>query len=273
MIGWLAAGALAYGAAVGSLFLAQRSLMYFPDREMPVRSHWNAADMEVVELRTADGLVLTGWHRRPTRPGRPTVVLFHGNAGHLGMRAFKARVFLEAGYGVLLAPYRGFGGNPGQPSEEGLYRDARAALDHLEGLGVTGPGVVLYGESLGTGVAVQMATERAVAAVILEAPFTAIADVAATHFRLVPVRPLIRDRYDNLSKIRYIRAPLLVIHGEHDITVPVRFGRRLFAAAREPKRALFLPRAGHNDVYEYGAGDAALAFLQEVVRTFPGPGH
>jgi fermentation-respiration switch protein FrsA (DUF1100 family) len=262
----LAAGAMVYGTTVGALYLVQRRLLYLPDPVPADRERWGAADMALLEVRTEDGLTLTGWHRGPREPGRPTVALFHGNAGHLGLRSFKARQFINAGYGVLLASYRGWGGNPGRPTEAGLYRDARAFLDRLSGLGVAEQRLVVYGESLGTGVAVQMATERAVRAVVLEAPYTTIPDVGAKRFPFAPVRTLMRDRFDSLSKIGGIRAPLLIVHGERDRTVPVRLGRRLFAAAVEPKRAVWLPQAGHNDVFDHGAGRAVLEFLGEVAE-------
>lgn len=260
MVALLAAGtAVGYGGLLGLLYAAQRRLLFFPDRAPARPEAWNVADMAPIVVRTVDGLDLTGWHRPPSRAGLPTVVLFHGNAGHLGMRGFKARHLLDAGFGVLLAGYRGYGGNPGQPSEDGLYADARAFLDRMG----EAP-VVVYGESLGTGVAVQMAVERRVAGVVLEAPYTSVPDIGAMRFPWAPVRLLMRDRFDSLAKIGRIRAPLLIVHGERDRTIPIRFGRRLFEAAAEPKRAAWLPAAGHNDVYDHGAFEIVRRFLEEL---------
>ena len=246
-----------YAAAATLLFLTQRSLMYFPSTVMP-----NAAGsgMTAVAYDTADGLKLTGWYA-PAAPGRPTVVLFQGNAGHYGDRAAKTRFLRTAGYGVLLAGYRGYGGNPGRPTEAGLVADGEAALAWLHRHGVPSEQIVLYGESLGSGVACILGYGHDVAAVILEAPFTTVADVARTRFPIFPVNLLVRDRFDNLSRIAGIGSPLLILHGERDATVPIRLGRRLFDAAHEPRQAAWFAQGGHNDLYDHGAADAVLAFL------------
>ncbi|MBF0247582.1 MAG: alpha/beta hydrolase, partial [Alphaproteobacteria bacterium] len=150
-----------YVAVLALMYVVQRQFIYYPDATPSTPAEAGVAEMAVVRLETADGLALTSWLARPSRTGRVTVVLFHGNAGTLAGRGSKARLFLDAGHGVMLVEYRGYGGNPGHPTEQGLYADARAALDHLDGLGIAGRDVVLYGESLGTGVATAMAAERA----------------------------------------------------------------------------------------------------------------
>lgn len=251
------------------LFVFQRNLLYFPSKERPRPEAFGLAGVVApVELTTEDGLTLLAWHRPPARHGLPTVVYFHGNGGHIGHRAGKVAIFIEAGFGVLLAEYRGYGGNPGRPSEAGLYRDGRAARDFLRRRGVPDGRMVVYGESLGAGVAVQMATETRAAALVLEAPFTSIAAVAQSHYPFVPAYWLVLDRFDSLAKIGRAGAPLLLLHGERDRIVPPRFGRALFAAASEPKEARFFPAAGHNDLYEHGAGNAVLDFLRRRVPAF-----
>jgi uncharacterized protein len=254
-----------YAAFVGTLFVLQRSMLYFPDSSVPSPHQSLVPEMKPVEVTTNDGLVMRSWYRA-AEDGRPTVVLFHGNAGHIGHRAFKARVFMKAGFGMMLVGYRGYGGNPGKPTEEGLFEDARAALQFLDGQGGTPENVVLYGESLGSGVAVRMAAERApvapVGALILEAPYTSIADVAAHHYPYLPARLLVRDRYDSLAVIAKIRTPLLIIHGEVDRTIPTRFGRTLFAAAVEPKEAQWIENADHNGLFDFGAGALAVDFIE-----------
>ena len=254
-----------YVAFVGTLFVLQRSMLYFPDSSMPSPHQSLVPEMEAVSVTTADGLEIQSWYRA-AEDGRATVVLFHGNAGHIGNRAFKARVFMKAGFGMMLVGYRGYGGNPGKPTEDGLYEDSRAALQFLDGQGGNPGSMVFYGESLGSGVAVQMAMERAkgtpVGALILEAPFTSIADVAAHHYPYLPARHLVRDRYDSAAKIAKIRAPLLVIHGENDRTVPTRFGRALFKAAVEPKESNWIENADHNGLFDFGAGALAVDFIQ-----------
>lgn len=255
-----------YGLAVAAIYLLQRKLMYFPYGPLAPPAEVGLGDMREVAIETADGLRLVAWHRPPTQEGAPTVVLFHGNAGNIAGRAFKARLFLDAGYGLLLVEYRGFGGNPGAPDEAGLYEDGRAALDFLSGEGVAGASLVLYGESLGSGVAVQMASEREVGALVLEAPFTSADDVGAAAYPFLPVRLLIKDHFASVEKIGAVAAPLLIVHGERDRTVPVALGKRLLAAANEPKEGLFIPQANHMTLYDYGAGAAVLDFL---ARRFP----
>ena len=246
------------------LFVFQRSMLYFPDASVPVLEASGIGDMEAVTLTTSDGLGLLSWYRRAA-PGRPSLVFFQGNAGNIEHRGFKVRSFLESGLGLLLVGYRGYGGNPGKPSEEGLYRDGRAALAFLAADGVAPDHWVLYGESLGTGVAVQLASERAgespVGALVLEAPYTSIAEVAGHHYPFVPAGLLVRDRFDSAAKIARVGAPVFIFHGDRDRTIPMRFGKDLFEAAAEPKESLWLKGASHNDLYEYGASQAVLDFL------------
>ncbi len=252
----------AYGSVIGAAFAAQRHFIYFPDGTRPEPDRRVLPHVTPVMLETADGLALLAWHQAPRRAGAPTLVYFHGNAGHLGVRATKLAPYLEAGYGGLLTSWRGFSGNPGKPSERGLYDDGRAALAFLARAGVSPDRVILYGESLGTGVAVQLATETKPAAVVLEAPYTSVPDIAAWRVPIAPVRPLVIDRYDSLAKIASVRAPLLVVHGELDSTIPARFGKRLFDAANDPKQGVFIKGAGHLDLYEHGMAGIVLDFLR-----------
>lgn len=257
----LAGGALLYLALLGALFGGQRRLIYLPDTVTPDPAQAGVPEMRPVRLSTGDGLSLLAWYRPALDPEGATLVYFHGNAGHIGMRGAKVKPYLEAGYGVLLPSFRGYSGNPGRPSEEGLYRDARAALDYLEAAGVEAERIVLYGESLGSGVAVEMAARKPAAALVLEAPFTSIPDVAAYRFPFMPVRYLVHDRFDSQAKIARVSAPVLIVHGERDATVPARFGRKLFAAASEPKEIRLIPKGGHNDLYDHGMAEIVLDFL------------
>jgi fermentation-respiration switch protein FrsA (DUF1100 family) len=252
---------VAYAALVGGLFLFQRQLLYFPDRTRPELAGLEQLGVREGVLSTEDGLSLLSWYL-PGHPGRPVILYFHGNGGHIGHRVERMLRFAREGYGVLMPEYRGYGGNPGTPSESGLYADARAALGFLEHEGVAPNRLVLYGESLGSGVAVELAAQRDVAGVILEAPFTSVAEVAQCHFPYVPAARLVIDRFDSRSRIDRVRASILVLHGERDRVVPVRFGRALFDAAPEPKKGWFVPEAGHEDLARYGALDAAVAFIE-----------
>ncbi len=262
--------AVGYAAIVVLVFLLQRQMMYPAGGVMTTPAEVGLSDVEEISVTTKDGLKLRSWYAAPA-PGRPTVVYFHGNAGTIADRAHKARLFAGAGIGMLLVEYRGYGGNPGSPTESGLYADGRANLAWLAAQGGSPSSWVLYGESLGTGVAVGLAWEQAeagapVAGLILEAPFTSMADAAQHHYPYLPARWLTRDRYPSLDRIPGVGAPLMIIHGLRDRVVPVGHGKRLFAAAREPKQAVWLEHAGHNDVFDHDGGARVLAFIEELMR-------
>ena len=260
MLPLLGFAVVAYAALVGGLYIFQRQLLYLPDRTRPELLGLEKLGVREVTLSTEDGLSLLSWYL-PGRPGRPIIVYLHGNGGHIGYRAERLLRLAREGYGVLMAEYRGYGGNPGTPSEAGFYADGRAALGFLERKGVAPNRLVLYGESLGSGVAVELAAQHQIAALILEAPPTSVAEVAQCHFPFVPAARLVTDRFDSLSRIAKVRAPILVLHGERDRVVPVRFGRALFDAAPEPKEGWFTPDAGHEDLARYGGLDVAVAFI------------
>jgi len=260
---FLIAAVVGYVALVGLLFVFQRSLVFMPPREPPgTPAMAGVAEMRAIEVETKDGLRLLSWFAPPAVVGKPVIVQFHGNASMLAYRAGVARLFLDAGYGVLLVGYRGYNGNPGQPTEAGLYADARTNLDWLAVNGFAGQQIVLNGESLGTGVAVQMAIERQVGAVVLEAPYSRLTAAAAVHYPYVPVALLMKDKFDSIDKISQVEAPLLVVMGELDKVIPVAQGRALFAAKSGDKQAAWLPEAGHNDLYAHGAWEAISAFLE-----------
>ena len=266
MTNFITVTAVVYVVFVAALYVFQRNLMYMPDTSVPSTVHSGVPEMQPVTLETEDGLKLLAWYRAVE--GQPVVVYFHGNAGNIGDRGFKARPYLDAGFGVLLVSYRGYGGNRGSPTEEGLYADARAALDFLKAQDVAPERTVIYGESLGTGVAVQMASElgpeNPAAALVLEAPFTSMGDVAAHHYPYVPARWLIRDHFDSAAKIAGINTPVLIVHGDRDRTIPIKFGRMLFEAAVEPKESRWLEGANHNDLYDFGAAEVVIEFVRRL---------
>lgn len=261
--GWILTLLLVYVVFIASLTLMQKHLMYFPDSTRFVPSEWALKELDPVDATTVDGLTITSWYHPARSATKFTIVFFQGNAGHLGFRNYKVRPWLDAGYGVLMVGYRGFG-NAGSPSETGLYNDARAALDTLNKRGVPDKAIVLYGESMGTGVATQMATEHHAAALILESPYTSVPDVGADRYPLVPVHLLLQDVYDSLDKIEDVHMPLLLLHGELDQVVPIKFGKKLFAAANEPKQAEFVPDAGHNNVYNLRVQQIILNFISNL---------
>jgi uncharacterized protein len=259
---------VAYGGIVGSLSLFQRQLLYRPSKTRPGLADLALLGVREVALTTADGLSLFSWYLPPAA-GRPVIAYFHGNGGHIGYRAERLRRFAFEGYGVLLAEYRGYAGNPGTPCEAGFYADADAALSFLVVQNIAPSRLVLWGESLGSGVAVYLAAQREVAGVILEAPFVSVAAAAQHHYPFVPAELLVRDRFDSHSRIGRVTAPLLVLHGERDMIVPVRHGRALLDAATAPKEGWFAPEAGHQDLAKFGALDAAIAFIERRLCCAP----
>ena len=252
-----------YLLLLSALFFLQRNMLYLPSSTRPNLQSAGLPEMRALTTQTADGLELSHWFLPPKRSDGVVMVVFQGNAGHLGDRLFKFRRLIAAGHGLLLTGYRGYSGNPGSPSETGLIADGRSVLEHLVSSDVPAERLVLYGESLGSGVAVRLAAERSVGAVILEAPYTSIAAVAQHHYWYVPVRWLLHDKWESALHIAKIEAPLMVVHGGRDRTVPIAFGRQLFEKAREPKEAHWIEAAAHNDLYEHGVEALVLEFVEK----------
>jgi fermentation-respiration switch protein FrsA (DUF1100 family) len=256
-------------ATVGLLWVFQRRLIYLPSGAVPPAASV-LPGAEEVAFTTADGLRLRGWFVPPrgsAGPGaaRPAVLVCNGNGGNRAMRAALAAALARMGLAVLLFDYRGYGGNPGQPTEEGLAADARAAAGYLAGRpGVDPARLVYFGESLGAAVALRLATERPPAALVLRSPFASLAEVGRVHYPVLPVSWLLRDRFDSAALAGRLTAPLLVVAGDRDGIVPVAHSRRLFAAAPQPKRLVVLEGADHNDP-DLLAGPRLLAELRSFL--------
>ncbi|MEE8370987.1 MAG: alpha/beta hydrolase [Sphingomonadales bacterium] len=265
MIRFIIIGVATYLIIVVVMYLAQRQLMYFPDTQRYDPAAAGLKDFSEIELTTGDGVELVAWYKAAAG-GRPTIVIFQGNAGNIANRVFKARAFSDRGFGVLMPNYRGYGGSGGKPTEEGLVEDGRTAMRYLEGEGIEAAEIILHGESLGSGVAVALATQFPVAALVLEAPYTSLPDVAASAYPWLPVRYLLKDRFDSLSRIGDLNMPLFVVNGTDDEVIPARLGRELFEAANQPKSMVSIQGAHHNDVWELGGGAAMLDYLE---KTFP----
>src|SRR5713226_3304827 len=185
--GWLLGiAAVLYAALLGGMYAFQRNLLYRPDTSKPDWTDLDLPTLQEIELIASDGVRLFAWYVPPSA-GRPVIVYFHGNGGNIADRADRMLYFAAAQFGVLIVEYRGYGGNPGSPSEAGLFADARAGLDFLKSERIASGRIVLYGESLGTGVAVRMASERPVALLLLESPYASMAAVAQRHYPYVPV--------------------------------------------------------------------------------------
>jgi len=252
-----------YAAILLAAYLGQRRLMYFPDRARTLPSQVGLPDVEERALRTPDGARVMAWYGK-AKPGQPTLLYFHGNAGSLANRAERVRRFMAEGWGVYMMTYRGYGGGTGSPSETANVADARLAYGALVQEGVDPASIVLYGESLGTGIAVRIATERPAAGIILDAPYTSIVEIAAQAYPFLPVRHVLKDRYETHKYIAQVHIPLLILHGERDTVIPVTMGRELMALANEPKRLATFPNAGHSDIYV--DGNPALAAVRQWMR-------
>ncbi len=256
-----AVAGLIYVLIAVAAFVMQRKLMYFPDPERVSPASLGLSGVVERVLQTTDGAELIAWYG-PAATGQPTLLYFHGNAGNLASRAERIRKYLAQGVGIFMLSYRGYGGSTGSPSERANVADAKLAYEALLGEGVDPESIIVYGESLGTGVAVQVAAEKPVGGVILDAPYTSIVDVAALAYPFLPVRAFVFDRYDTMRYLGSLKAPLLVIHGEADEVIPVSMGRAVYAAANKPKEIATLPGAGHSDHHLFGSYEAVLRWLE-----------
>jgi fermentation-respiration switch protein FrsA (DUF1100 family) len=257
-------------APPGLLWVFQRRLIYVPSPGPVPPAASVLPGASDVSLRTADGLPLQGWFVPVSGRWAPAVLVCNGNGGDRAMRAALAAALSRLGLAVLLFDYRGYGSNPGAPSEEGLAADARAALAYLAGRPDVDPGrIVYFGESLGAAVALRLAIERPPAALVLRSPFASLAEVGRHHYPFLPVSLLLRDRYDSAALAGRLAAPLLVGAGGHDRIVPVDHTRRLFAAAPQPKRLVVLDGADHNDL-DLLAGPRLVDELRSFLGGVPG---
>jgi fermentation-respiration switch protein FrsA (DUF1100 family) len=252
--------AAAFGIFLLGLWLLQRSFIYFPDGHLPAPAAIGLPQAEIVRFNTEDDLELEAWFVPARAPSaNRTIVVFNGNAGNRSHRAMLAALFAEHGYSTLLVDYRGYGGNPGLPSERGLERDARAALRYLATRGdVDRSRIAYFGESLGAAVAVGLALDEPPAALILRSPFSSLAAMGARHYPFLPVRWFLKDRYPSIDRIGAIRCPILFIAGDADRIVPLDDTEILFEAAGQPKRLVVINGANHND--------EALIFGPQLVR-------
>jgi fermentation-respiration switch protein FrsA (DUF1100 family) len=268
LTGFLLAAIAAWLLLVTLLFFAQRMLVY-PGAWHPAAGAGPGEPppgFAAIRLETEDGERLAAWWRAPAAPGSAVVLYFHGNGGTLRHREARVTALPAEGRGLLIVSYRGYAGSTGTPTEDGLMRDARAAHDFVTRHAPEAP-LVVYGESLGTGVAVRLAAERRVTGVALETPFTSTMDVArGGGFWFVPVGLLMRDRFESIARIHAIGVPLLILHGDRDAVVPFALGRRLFEAAVEPKRFVPLRGVGHSEVLERGGLAPMLEFLVGIER-------
>lgn len=255
---------LVYATALSGMYVFQRDLQYFPTRRDPAPEALGLTGVTRIALPTADGETLVLWES-PPRDGRPTILFLHGNAGEIADRADRLAFYQSRGFGTAFLSWRGFGGSTGRPSETGLLLDAKAAYDHLRARGLPPDRIVLVGESLGTGPAVMSAAANPVAAVILEAPYSAAVDIARLAYPWLPVGLLMKDQFRSRDHIARINAPLLILHGQDDRVIPQGFGRRLFETARDPKTFLSLGPVGHDALFSPTTWAAETDFLDTLM--------
>lgn len=241
----------------------ERGITYQPNPQHTAPADVRLSHVVEQELVTPDGQRLVVW-RLAAQPGRPTLLYFHGNGDPLTYRSGRIASFEAEGYGVYMMAYRGFSGSTGSPSETAIIADARLAYDTLAADGVAARDIILYGELLGTSVALQVAVATPAAGLILEAPFTSMVDAWRQFAPILPVGLLLRDRYDLAAVIGRLRMPLLVMHGRRDRLVSFALGRALFAAAPEPKRFEAFPEAAHANLYDYNAISAVRRFVDDL---------
>lgn len=259
----LAILAAVYAVLVVGTYYLQRRLMYFPDPTRVSPADIDLGNVDEIVLETPDRERVVAWWGR-AQAGRPTLLYFHGNAGNLESRSERIRKYMAEGLGVFIMSYRGYGGSTGEPSEPANIADAKLAHDVLAGKGVDPSDIIVYGESLGSGVAVQVAAEKPVGGLILDAPYTSMVDLAGLHYPYLPARWLMTDRYETDRHIRRVKAPLLILHGEADDIIPIELGRRVFEAAPGPKEMATFPGAGHADHYLFGSYDAVYGWIRNL---------
>lgn len=239
-----------YLSALVAVFILQRKFLYFPSHVyVPLNEAAVNPAFRELPVRTEDGLDLKGWYAPATT--KPfTIVFFHGNGDNLYRAAHIADPYIAAGYGFLVTEYRGYSGLPGKPTEAGLYADGRAYIRALEAQGVKPENLILFGHSLGTGVATQLATESRVGGLMLLAPFLSMTKMAQLHLPFLPWELIARDRYENFKKISSAHTPLLIVNGARDEVIPSWQGKDLYILANEPRQFYSIPNRGHNDAFD-----------------------
>ena len=233
-----------YSSVLLLLFIFQRNLMYHPDENNYFGDKLEI-NIDKVKIKTSDNINLLAWFHKKDLKKFKTIVYFHGNAGKLENRIHKLNHIKDMNVNILIIAWRGFSGNEGKPSEEGLYEDGNSSIKWLKNLGLTEKDIIIYGESLGTGVATEIAQNNNFAGLILETPFTSMIDAAKNFYPYIPVDLILKDKYKNNLKIKNINIPLLVMHGEADQIVPFWMGKKIYEIANKPKYSYFTKYDDH----------------------------
>ena len=246
------------------LYIFQRKIIFNKSDKPKSPESYGLENTEEITIKTQDQISLLAWFFKGELD-KPLLVYFHGNSFDIGERAFRIKRYNDAGLSTLIVSWRGFSGNQGNPSETNLYLDAKATIDWiLENTKFKIKDMINYGESLGTGVAVELNLKYNFLCTVLEAPFTSIADVANYRYKIYPAKYLVKDKFDNLSKIDKIKSPLLIISGKNDEVVPHFHSKLLLEKAVNKKKSLFIDEAMHNNLYEFGIEKTVINFTLNI---------
>ena len=242
----------------------QRKIIYNKSGKPKDPEYYNLGKTKEIFIETTDKISLLAWYHEGYK-NMPILVYFHGNSFDIGERAYRIKRYNDAGFSTLLVSWRGFSGNEGNPTEENLYLDGNATIDWvLKNTKFKIEDIVNYGESLGSGVAVELNLKYEFLCTVLEAPFTSIADVANKRYKIYPTKYLVKDKFDNLSKIDQIKSPVLIISGLRDEVVPHSHSIMLFDKANNIKKSLFVDEAMHNNLYDFGIEKTVINFTLNI---------
>ena len=245
------------------LYFYQRNLLYHPN-ENNYSGDKILVNIEKVKIQTSDNIELLGWYHEKNLKDYKTLVYFHGNAGSLENRIHKLNHFQDMNINFLIIAWRGFSGNNGKPTEQGLYEDGKSAINWLAKKGVYEKNLILYGESLGTGVATHLAQKKNYAGIILETPFTSMIEAAKTFYPYIPVNLLLKDKFENYKKVKNINSPILIMHGEADQIVPFSMGKKIYEVANEPKYSYFTKYDNHMMEFDERLVNAIKSFIESL---------
>ncbi|NOX50332.1 MAG: alpha/beta hydrolase [Gammaproteobacteria bacterium] len=244
-----------------AVYLLQRDLVFAPSLQRVLPHDVGLFGVEEVTLITSDQQRLFSWYGR-AKPSQPTILFFHGNGGGVSSRRGKIRQLMDKGYGVFVVGYPGYGGSEGNPSEDSFIDAAKMSFSYLLDAGIEASEIVIYGASLGSAVAVQLAAKHVARALVLEAPMSSIREIAQSQYPFLPVKLLLKDPFLTVDFIGRVHFPLLIVHGTADAVIPISSGQKLFELANEPKVFHAVKDAGHNNLYDFHLVDILHTFLE-----------
>ena len=246
------------------MYIFQRAFMYHPKvrNTDPTTVQFKYHE---VYINSETDIKLRSWYSYSDQ-NKKTILFFHGNAGELGARIYKLNKFNDLNLNFLIISWRGFSGNNGKPTEQGLYKDAQKAVEWLEEKGINKKDIILYGESLGTGIAVELATKGEYSGIILESPYTSMIDMGKRFYPFLPISILQKDKYNSLKKLNMITSPILVLHGKSDTLVPFYMGKKIYDEANEPKYYYFPDLDNHMMTYDQNMLKTLSNFVNEISK-------